>query len=422
MPRCTKCHWLLTLVIVALTATAHTRPARADDFALRDGDTVAFLGDSITAARGYTKIIEHYALMRYPDRKLRFYNAGKGGDTAQTSISRLQRDVFDRNATVMLVALGVNDIGWGARADQEHKQLYLDGIRTLIERCQEKGVRVIICSPAITGEPADRAERGFLQAMADEGLALAKSLDAGTIDVLRGMRTIQRNIETHNTAEPDAAKHVTLHAPDTIHLNDLGQLAMAFAILKGLGAPADVSSLALDAHGKIIEAVGCQASDVRAADGGLEFTRLDNGLPLDRGALSGLAYRWVPVPDQLNRYLLRIADLAPGDYTLAVDGRTLGKLSAAALATGVNVAAMTPDPWEPGGPWALQSVVVKELVDARDKLLMGESYKVYFNQTKSPANEIRQPFAPLDAQLTDLARQTARPLPYRFKVTGVISK
>ena len=38
----------------------------AGDFALRDGDTVVFLGDSITAARGYSKVIENYTLLRYP--------------------------------------------------------------------------------------------------------------------------------------------------------------------------------------------------------------------------------------------------------------------------------------------------------------------------------------------------------------------
>ena len=40
-------------------------PVRAalPDYLLRDGDTVAFLGDSITAARGYTRIVEHYTLM-----------------------------------------------------------------------------------------------------------------------------------------------------------------------------------------------------------------------------------------------------------------------------------------------------------------------------------------------------------------------
>lgn len=413
------CPTRITRTLLVATLLAALPPAaRAEDFALRDGDTVAFLGDSITAARGYPKIIEHYALMRYPDRKLRFYNAGKGGDTAQTSIRRLERDVFDRNATVMLVALGVNDIGWGARADAEHKQQYLDGIRTLIERCREKNIRVFICSPAITGEAADKAEAGFLQAMADEGLALARSLGAGAIDVQRGMRAIQRPIEQHNAAEPDPAKHVTLHAPDTIHLNDLGQLAMAFAILKGLGAPADVSSLTLDAAtGQVAEAVGCQASNVRPADGGLEFTRLDEGLPLNRGALSGLNYRWIPVPEELNRYMLRVTGLPPGEYTLAAEGRTLGELSADALSRGANIASLTPDVWEPGGPWDAQSVVVKELVESRDMLLMGERYQRLFDAANPQLEALRTAYADLDARLTDLQRQTAKPRPYRFKLT-----
>src|SRR5688572_4626900 len=157
------------------------------EFALRDGDTVAFLGDSITAARGYTKIVEHYTLMRFPERKVRFVNAGEGGDTAQKCLSRLDRDVFAKGATVVTVAYGVNDIGWGTKADDEHKKLYLHGIRTIIERCREKKVRAIICSPAITAEDPDKAEQGYLQTMTDEGLALAKSLGAETIDLQRGM-------------------------------------------------------------------------------------------------------------------------------------------------------------------------------------------------------------------------------------------
>jgi lysophospholipase L1-like esterase len=135
------------------------------DFALKDGDTLAFLGDSITAARGYTKIVEHYTLMRFPDRKVRFVNAGEGGDTAQKCLARLDRDVFAKGATVVTVAYGINDIGWGTKADDKHKQLYLDGLRIIIERCREKKVRPIICSPAITAEDPDTAEKAFLQTM-----------------------------------------------------------------------------------------------------------------------------------------------------------------------------------------------------------------------------------------------------------------
>src|SRR5689334_13043656 len=113
---------LAFILLVASAVASTTTAGLASDFLLKDNDVVAFLGDSITAARGYPKTIELYTLMRYPDRKVKFYNAGKGGDTAQTSIKRLERDVFAHNATVMLVALGVNDIGWGAKADAEHKK------------------------------------------------------------------------------------------------------------------------------------------------------------------------------------------------------------------------------------------------------------------------------------------------------------
>ena len=49
-----------------MLATGDTHAA--DDFAIRDGDTVVFLGDSITAARNYTRTVENYVLLRYPGR------------------------------------------------------------------------------------------------------------------------------------------------------------------------------------------------------------------------------------------------------------------------------------------------------------------------------------------------------------------
>ena len=209
---------------------------------------MVFLGDSITAARTYGKIIENYTLLRFPGLKVRFHNAGWGGDTAAGGLKRLERDVFAQKASVLIVAYGVNDIGWGARADEAHKKLYLESIRGIVEQCKAKGVRVFICSAAITAEDPDRSEHGFLQAMCDEGMAIARSLGEHAIDVQRTMRTIQRTVLKANaTAKPQDKQ--SLHAGDGIHLNDLGQLAMAFAILKGLAAPAEVSAVSIDASG-----------------------------------------------------------------------------------------------------------------------------------------------------------------------------
>ena len=264
--------------LLLLTATCMALGARAE-FALRDGDTVVFLGDSITAARGYTKIVEHYTLMRFPERQVKFFNAGWGGDTTEGARQRLERDVFSHGATVVTVAFGVNDIGWGMKADEEHKQRYLAGVRGIIEECQRRQVRVFICSPAITAEAPDKAETGFLQQMTDEGLTLAKSLGAGAIDLQRGMREVQRRVLAANEKLPDAKNHSTLHLADGVHLSDLGQLAMAFALLQGLGAPGEVSSVEIDAKtNTLVAAEGCAVTALEPLENGLSFTRLDRGL------------------------------------------------------------------------------------------------------------------------------------------------
>ena len=391
------------LLFLALISTARA------DFALKDGDTLAFLGDSITAARGYTKVVEHYTLMRFPERKVRFVNAGEGGDMASKCLDRLQRDVFDQGATVVTVAFGINDIGWGTKADAEHKQAYLDGIRTIIERCRENKVRPFICSPAVTEGDPDKAETEFLQTMADEGLALAKSLGAETIDLQRGMREVQRKvIESNRTTKPEDQTH--LHVKDGIHLTDFGQLAMGYAMLKGLGAPEEVSAATITAGG--VEASGCTVSDLERKADGIAFTRLDEGLPLNFGPFTALQYRWIPVPEGINRYMLTVKDLPAGEYEILAGGRSLGKAPADELARGMNISSRTGSAWFPGGPWDLQSCVVKELVDARDKLWMGGKLA---NDDAAVVAGVKK----LDDEMVDLQRLAAKPKPYRFEITRV---
>ena len=396
------------------------RAASTNDFALRDRDTVAFLGDSITAARGYTKIVEHYTLMRFPERRVRFVNAGKGGDTASGAVARLERDVFSKGATVVTVAFGVNDIGWGMKANAESKQRYLEGVSNIVRQCQARKMRVFICSPAITAEAPDKAENGFLQKMTDEGMALAKSLGAGAIDLQRGMREVQRRIVEANAKETDPKKQTRLHVEDGVHLNDLGQLAMAYAMLKGLGAPADVSSATIDAgSGKALATEGCQISKVTRTTNGIEFTRLDRGLPLNLGILSGLQYRWVPVPEGLNHYLLTVTNLPAGEYEIRAEGRLLGKASASKLARGLNISSMTADGWEPGGPWDAQSDIVKELVDARDKLWMSGVLRANYNASHPENAQLEKQTRDLDNRLVTQQRAQAKPYPYRFEIRQV---
>ncbi len=405
----------LRSLLPVLTATLMT--LRAGDFALRDGDTVAFLGDSITAARGYTKIVELYTLMRFPDRHVRFVNAGQGGDTAHGCLQRLDRDVFAPGATVLTVAFGINDIGWGTKADDAHRKAYLDGIREIVTRSRQRGIRVFICSPAITAEAPDTAEKGYLQLMVDDGLALARSLGAETIDLSRGMREVQRRVLASNATEKEPKNLMRLHTDDGVHLNDLGQLAMGHALLRGLGAPAEVSSLTLDASAlKPVATENCAVSALKRLPDGISFRRLDRGLPMNLGIFGALNFRWIPIPETLNGYRLRVTGLDPGEYEVRVERRLLGRYSAERLARGENIASATSNGWEPGGPWDAQSDAVREVVDARDKAWGGEHFRVQFNADNPSSAKLRRQAKTADDALVTLARSMAKPYPYLFEI------
>ncbi len=406
----------------SLIVTAACR-CGAGEFALRDGDVVAFLGDSITAARVYGKIVENYTLLRFPRRKVQFFNAGRGGDTAAGGLARLENDVFARGATVLTVAYGVNDIGWGLKADEEHKQAYLNGIRGIVERCKANNVRVFICSAAVTGADPAKSEGDFLQTMCDEGMALSKELGGGAIDVQRTMRDIQRRIWKANAGIADAAKKETLHAADGVHLSELGQLAMGYAILKGLGAPAEVSSVTIDAPAaKVTAQQSCQIAGVKNTGGTIEFDRLDEGLPLNQGPLWGLQFRFIPIPDELNRYMLTVQNLDSGRYELLADGRPLGTFAHDQLSRGVNISSATVDGWVPGGPWDAQATVLKRLTDARDELAVAQLFERAFD-SQNPTGETQAGEAKaINEQLEDLQRATARPRTYHFMIRAATSR
>ncbi|HOJ53336.1 MAG TPA: GDSL-type esterase/lipase family protein [Phycisphaerae bacterium] len=387
--------------------------ASAADFAIRDGDTVVFLGDSITAARTYGRLIEHYTLMRYPERKVRFINAGQGGDTAAGGLARLERDVFAHGATLLTVAYGINDIGWGGKADDEHRQKYLDSIRGIVEACKKRGVRVFICSAAITA--GDRGEEDYLQKMCDEGMAISRSLGGGSIDVMRTMRTIQNRVKQWNANHKDSTE--TLHASDGIHLNELGQLAMGFAILKGLGAPADVSSVTISAgEAKLLAARGCRLTELVGAPDRVEFTRLDEGLPINLEPLWQLRFRFIPFPEELNRYMLTVKDLAPGKYEVRAAGRLVGTWDEKRLAAGVNLGSATPSGWVPGGPWDAQSHLVKKLTEARDHIRVTGRLTPEFLAENPNIEAVKRDLEAVDAALEKAQRDMARPVPYRFAI------
>ena len=90
-------------------------------------------------------------------------------------------------------------------------------------------------------------------------------------------------------------------------------------------APSEVSSVTLDAKvGKVLQASGCTVHDIKTAPRQIEFSRLDAGVPLNYGLFFALHFRFVPMLDEWNRYLLAVKDLPEGRYEIVVDGHRVG--------------------------------------------------------------------------------------------------
>ena len=232
------------------------------------------------------------------------------------------------------------------------------------------------------------------------------------------MRVIQRKVLAANaTSKPSDT--VTLHAADGIHLSDLGQLAMAFAILKGLGAPAEVSAAVVDAADpKVISATGCHVTNVRSpgGNGDVEFDRLDHGLPVNFGLFGALQFRFVPVPDELNRYLLTVTNLPKGNYDILADGRGLGTFSDGQLATGLNLSSATSNGWEPGGPWDAAASILIHITDARSQIAEAARSLDHYLPAHSERIKLHAQSNALDEQIEALQRTLLQPRSFHFVV------
>ena len=111
--------------------------------------------------------------------------------------------------------------------------------------------------------------------------------------------------------------------------------------------------------------------------------------------------------------------MAAGDCEIRAGGRLLGKTTAAQLAHGLNLASMTANPWDPGGPWDAQSCIVKELVDARDKLWMSRFMRSRFLANHPQNDALTTRTKELDDALFAQQHAAAIPCAYRFEIRNV---
>ncbi|MBL9166479.1 MAG: SGNH/GDSL hydrolase family protein [Verrucomicrobiales bacterium] len=344
---------------LASAALLFTASATAADFAMRDGDRVVFLGDSITEQRLYTTYIEAYALTRHPEWKISFRNVGWGGDTSwlrqrarpdeaklfaaddtaqqkmvEDSVQRgLDRDVLPLKPTFITIKFGMNDHSYQAFRPDIFSA-YSKSQAQLNKVLSANGARVTFLTPQPIEDKRPDPEKDVrnqsLRKFSDGLKEVASKGGAGFVDMFAPYMGLMLAARAHDA-------QAIIGGGDAVHPGPAGQTLMAWAVLKGLNASALVSRVQVDVAKGSAEVERCQVSALKATTTEVSFDRLDDSLPFPTDERAESALKLAPVVDELSQYSLRVAGLAPGNYEISIDGETVLKTDAEALAKGLNL-------------------------------------------------------------------------------------
>lgn len=335
----------------AIALLALGSAASGQQFALHDGDAVVFYGDSITAQRLYTKDVEEFLLTRYPKLHLNFVNAGVPGDTvnggyAGTVAERVQRDVAPFHPTMIAVMLGMNDGGWGY-GPPDNDARFQKGYRALLDAIHNAapGATLTLISPTTYDELTHGTEfPGYshvIDRFADDVSQIGSQIEASgdkAVLIANFNRPLTRALERAKTQYPELAP---LIVPDRIHPSETGHWIMAAALMSAWHVDPVVSSLTLDAaKAEVVEKDRTNVSSLQREPDSLKWTQQDEALPLPLDFNNAMTPMLLEISDlaQLDQEILRINSLAPGQYDLILDGKTVAAFSRDQLRQGINLA------------------------------------------------------------------------------------
>jgi lysophospholipase L1-like esterase len=408
---------LLLLSVLALSAFATfaqgASPGAAQPF--QSGDTVCWVGDSITHGGTYHAIVELFYATRFPDRSIRYYNEGIGGDRASGIMSdepyRLNVDILAHKPTVATIMLGMNDVNradygpdkTGPDIEQKHQHMldiYDENMRKLMDALTKVGARLILIQPSIFDETTTLPGAG-LNTVGSNG-ALGKcsmNIEKWANDYHAGIVNFYGVMNEINQREQKKDPNFTLVGKDRIHPGPVGHFVMGYTFLKAQNLPREVAVISLNAKKeKAVSVVNGEIRHIRKTTDGVEFDAFEKSLPFvvpdnARGALD-----LVPFTKELNQEILAVSGLGKGNFTLKIDGDDAGDFSSDQLKAGVNLAEDPKTPQYRQSAAATQISAERTAVGARLRDIAAQKYglskaKIDVSDTVDVAKRMRDQIA-----------------------------
>lgn len=212
--------------------------APADDAkspALKKGETIVFLGDSITqggtSPKGYVTLIKKALAEKHKDLGIEVIGAGISGNKVPDLQKRLVRDVLSKKPTLVVIYIGINDV-WHGETDPSRgtsKERFESGLKEIIGKIKDSGSRVVLCTPTVIGEK--KAGTNKLDVKLDEYAEISRQVARSTGIPLCDLRkAFQDHLSKSNADDKERGILTT----DRVHLNDAGNKLVAETILKSI--------------------------------------------------------------------------------------------------------------------------------------------------------------------------------------------
>lgn len=209
--------------LIASTVLVFSPLLRGGEILVKKGETIAFMGDSITAqgaasSGGYVRLVA--SGLAAQGIEITVIPAGVSGHKSDQMLARLNKDVLSKKPTWMTLSCGVNDVWHGEKGVP--LEAYKKNITEILDKCKAAGVKVVVLTATQIKLPLTNAENVKLADYNAFLREIAKARNLPLADLNAAM------------AAEQAANNRVLTV-DGVHMNLYGNLMMAKGVLGAFG-------------------------------------------------------------------------------------------------------------------------------------------------------------------------------------------
>ena len=241
---------MFTKIFSTLTVTSALLFSSASaELKVKSGETIAFMGDSITQAgnRGNGYITLVMKALKHAGVEAKHIPAGKSGNKSSDMLKRLDAAVISKKPDWMTLSCGVNDV-WHFKLELGNKTFegiplpeYKKNITEIIDRAQAAGIKVMILTSTMIGEDPSKELNQMMIPYNDFLREIAKEKDCLLADLNADMQAQLKTIPDEPGKPGNFGKYFyggdvkNKLTTDGCHMNPEGNKMMARGVLRAFG-------------------------------------------------------------------------------------------------------------------------------------------------------------------------------------------